>query len=106
MFGIGISELIIILIIALIVIGPHKLPEIAKALGKAFAEFKRATEEIKRSVKEVGLENLTKTQPSKEIKKNNSPSPPVEKEGEEGIMEAQKPSPNLSEQTKKDKGTA
>lgn len=106
MFGIGISELIIILIIALIVIGPHKLPEIAKALGKAFAEFKRATEEIKRSVKEVGLENLTKTQPSKEIKKNNSPSPPVEKGGREGIMEAQKPSPNLSEQTKNDKGTA
>ena len=106
MFGIGISELIIILIIALIVIGPHKLPEIAKALGKAFAEFKRATEEIKRSVKEVGLENFTKMEPSKEIKKNNPPSPHFEKGGEEGIMEAQKPSPNLSEQTKKDKGTA
>lgn len=52
MFGIGVSELIIIFIIALIVIGPQKLPDIAKALGKAFAEFKKATEEIKNSVKD------------------------------------------------------
>lgn len=52
MFGIGISELIVIFIIALIVIGPQKLPDIAKALGKAFAEFKKATEEIKNSVKD------------------------------------------------------
>lgn len=52
MFGIGVSELIVIFIIALIVIGPQKLPDIAKALGKAFAEFKKATEEIKNSVKD------------------------------------------------------
>lgn len=52
MFGIGVTELIVIFIIALIVIGPQKLPDIAKALGKAFAEFKKATEEIKNSVKD------------------------------------------------------
>ena len=47
MFGMGLPELIIIMVIALIVIGPSKLPDLAKALGKGMAEFKKATQEIK-----------------------------------------------------------
>jgi sec-independent protein translocase protein TatB len=49
MFNIGLPEMVIILAIALIVFGPHKLPELAKAFGKAMREFKKATEEVKES---------------------------------------------------------
>jgi len=54
MFGIGLSEFIIIIIVALIAIGPDKLPQLARTLGKAFAEFKKAGEEVKRSFSEAG----------------------------------------------------
>jgi len=50
MFGIGLPELIIIMVIALVVIGPNKLPDIARALGKGMAEFRKATQEIKESL--------------------------------------------------------
>jgi TatA/E family protein of Tat protein translocase len=50
MFGIGMPEMLLILAIALIVIGPKKLPDLAKSIGRAFGEFKRATSELKQSI--------------------------------------------------------
>ena len=50
MFGIGMPEMILILAIALIVIGPKKLPDLAKSLGRAMREFKRATTEFKETM--------------------------------------------------------
>ncbi len=46
MFGIGMPELMVIMVVALIVLGPKRLPEIARALGKGLAEFRRATADI------------------------------------------------------------
>jgi sec-independent protein translocase protein TatB len=46
-FGIGMQELIIILVVALIFIGPKKLPDLAKALGKGVAQFKGAMDDVK-----------------------------------------------------------
>lgn len=52
MFNIGLPEMLIILAIALIVFGPNKLPELARAFGRAIREFRKATEEVKESFRE------------------------------------------------------
>ena len=50
MFGMGMPEILLILAIALIVLGPKKLPEVAKSLGRGIAEFKKATQEFKENL--------------------------------------------------------
>lgn len=53
MFGIGMPELLVIAVIALLVVGPKKLPEIAKALGKGLFEFRKVTESATDTLKET-----------------------------------------------------
>ena len=52
MFGIGLPELILIMAVALIVVGPEKLPELAKALGRGIVELKKAAASLKESFEE------------------------------------------------------
>ena len=50
MFGIGMPELLVILVVALIVLGPKRLPEIARSLGRGMAEFRKASNEFTRTL--------------------------------------------------------
>ena len=60
MFGsLGLPELLVIFIVALIVFGPKRLPEIGRTLGKALGEFKKATDDLKNTIeREVHVEEL------------------------------------------------
>jgi len=52
MFNIGFPELLVIVVVALLVVGPQKLPDLAKSLAKGFAEFRKATEDVTDTFKE------------------------------------------------------
>ena len=80
MFGIGFSEVIVILVVALLIIGPDKLPEVAKTLAKVYNEFRRATQDIKDSVKDIDLAGTSRA-PRVEVA--GMDTPPVESPVEE-----------------------
>lgn len=50
MFGVGMTEIVVILVIALLVFGPNKLPELARSLGRGFGEFRRASYDLRQSL--------------------------------------------------------
>lgn len=87
---IGMPEMVIIAIIALIIFGPRKLPELGKSLGKSIAEFKRASNELKTTLEEeIRTEELNDARKSAQIPPSASvpaptaaPAAPAEPEGE------------------------
>ncbi len=92
MFGLGMPEILLILAIALIVIGPKKLPELAKTLGRAMGEFKKAAQEFKRSIdvettiKDIKDIELPKTDLKEILKEANTKESPAPSDGNDNTF--------------------
>lgn len=61
MFGIGFQEMLVILVVVLIFFGPKRLPDLAKSLGKGIAEFKKASDEVRKGIDEAVREESTES---------------------------------------------
>jgi sec-independent protein translocase protein TatA len=84
MFGLGIPELIVIFVIALVVFGPKKLPELGKSIGRAMAEFKKASEDFQESVRTEMREVEREASVKEEIKR-------IEQSVQEGTKTVEEP---------------
>ncbi len=77
MFGIGTPELLVILVVALIVLGPERLPEIARALGKGLAELRRATSGLTDELQNAKIMLEGEVQAAARKPPANLPTPPA-----------------------------
>ena len=84
MFGIGLPELIVIMVVALLVVGPSKLPELARSLGKTFQEFRRMADEVKETLEEETTDIKSSSEQQAENKEETG-----EKSSETNIVQEQ-----------------
>ncbi len=80
MFGsIGMPELVIILVIALIIFGPRKLPELGRSLGRSIGEFRRASNELRSTLEEeIRVEEQKTTTPKSSASAESTPESPAD----------------------------
>jgi sec-independent protein translocase protein TatB len=79
MFGLGIGEFVLVLVVALLVLGPKQLPKLARQLGRATREFKRAAREFQNTLSEVDIE--------KEVEEYKSKVADLKKDVEKSLSE-------------------
>lgn len=100
MFGLGASELIIILVIALLVLGPTKLPQAARTIGKGLSEFRRAATDFQHTIEDAAREEeerersakLAPTPPEQSVARGQLEEPPAAAPSASDTPEATKPS--------------
>ncbi len=80
MFGIGMTELLVILVIGLVVLGPRRLPELARSLGRALGEFRRASTDLRQHLSGPLDEPHIQPNEAPEKKPDTPESPPVKPE--------------------------
>ena len=94
MFGIGVPELIIILIVALLVVGPSKLPELARSMGKALGEFRRLTDDVKQTIEqEMAKEPEKEEEPQKQVRYEETTQGQLFEQQAPDVGQAQEPLP-------------
>jgi Tat protein translocase TatB subunit len=99
MFDIGMPEMIMIFIVALLVVGPKKLPEIAKALGKGLGELKRSFQDVKDTVQEEFEESTSEIRDAvTDVKKQ------IQAEAEDSGKAIQKTMEDVKEQIDQETG--
>lgn len=104
MFGLGLPEMLLIFVIALLVFGPKKLPEMGKSIGRAMAEFKKASEDFQETVRSE-MKEVEKSSGADEVKKiakldwTEYEEPAAEKPASEQTIE-KKPDEKKDEQKK------
>ncbi len=97
MFGIGMGEFILILIVGLIVFGPSRLPEVGRALGKGLREFRKAQAALTATLEESAAEPAKKSAPEKvSLEKKSEPEP--ERISVDDVISTAKQNPIVKEQ--------
>jgi len=96
MFGIGQFELLIIIVVALIVIGPGKLPEMMRSIGKGFAEFKRVSSDVKQTF-DMEVRRAEQEADKKESETKAKPAAPKAEEAKSAEAKPEEAKPAATE---------
>jgi TatA/E family protein of Tat protein translocase len=107
MFGIGMPELLVIFVIALLVFGPKELPKIGRTIGRAMAEFRRASDDLKEGIqREIDAAEREPSEPEREPQADEAAmAPPSPETGTEELQEPPTPEPPAEEIVRRTAGS-